>query len=285
MPSLTPIQRSGEISWAAMKDGLISGALTLIPSYGSLKLAMRNQKFLKATNWQSRTALVIMPALFMFGYTAELQLDHRMQEIAAESEHNKTTVTWANKKQEEAEQAVLKSRNNNTNTKTPGTTEGQLTALYRESVMNSGVRVVAGDRLGIHHQAANYWQEHPFKILAGVSIPAVGYIFYGRSGQQHLQLQSKLMHTRVFGQFAVITMLLSLMGFKEYMDRNGKFITELEANRRVHQMHQMREELFAKMAGDKKQKEMMAQQLKEAHQKDIVVKTGNTIRVNQLVQA
>merc|ERR1712137_1436274 len=98
--------------------------------------------------------------------------------------------------------------------------------------------------------------------------------FYGRSGQQHLQLQSKLMHTRVFGQFAVITMLLSLMGFKEYMDRNGKYITEADANRRVLQMHQMREELMAKLADDKKQKERMAQQLKAAHQKD--VETGNT---------
>ena len=31
------------------------------------------------------------------------------------------------------------------------------------------------------------------------TVPTVGYIFYGRSGQEHLQLQMKVMHTRVMG--------------------------------------------------------------------------------------
>ena len=88
--------------------------------------------------------------------------------------------------------------------------------------------------------ATSIQQENPFKILCAIGVPTVFYIFKGREGQQHLQLQMKLMHTRVFGQFAVISMLLSLMGFKEYMDRNGKYITEADVQSRVAEM-QLRE--------------------------------------------
>lgn len=76
----------------------------------------------------------------------------------------------------------------------------------------------------------------------------------GRQDQKHLQLQSKIMHTRVFGQFTVITMLLALMGFKTYMDSMGKFITQKEADIRVEEMKRMREDLLKRIAFDKKMK-------------------------------
>jgi hypothetical protein len=63
------------------------------------------------------------------------------------------------------------------------------------------------------------------------------------------------MHTRVFGQFSVIIMLLSLMGFKSYMDNSGKFITQAEADNRVEEMKRMREELLKRIEFDKKMKE------------------------------
>ncbi len=46
--------------------------------------------------------------------------------------------------------------------------ENALVEKFRESVVNSGVRVVPGHSLGVHHQIANFWQENPFKILAGI---------------------------------------------------------------------------------------------------------------------
>ena len=67
----------------------------------------------------------------------------------------------------------------------------------------------------ISDSSTNFWQENPFKLLAAVGVPTVLYIFKGKQGQEHLALQMKVMHTRVFGQFAVITMLLTLMGCKE----------------------------------------------------------------------
>lgn len=62
------------------------------------------------------------------------------------------------------------------------------------------------------------------------------------------------MHTRVFGQFTVIGMLLAIMGFKTYMDSMGKFITQKEADIRVEEMKRMREDLMRRIAFDKQMK-------------------------------
>ena len=69
--SLTPKERKAEATSAAMWEGGVNGLMTLVPSAGAVYLAMRNSpRFLARTNMQSRTALAIMPALFVFGWTA-----------------------------------------------------------------------------------------------------------------------------------------------------------------------------------------------------------------------
>merc|ERR1740136_479363 len=99
----------------------------------------------------------------------------------------------------------------------------QLHALYRKSVEESGVRIVPGDSLSIHHLVANFWQENPFKILAGLGIPTVLYIFKGKN-KTNMQLQSKLMHTRVYGQFAVSKLVQDLY-CSHYLHRLCIFIS------------------------------------------------------------
>ena len=149
------------------------------------------------------------------------------------------------------------------------TTESQLLDLYRESVVNSGVRIVP--KLGPHHVIANFWQEHPFRMLAAAAVPAVGYIYFGRN--EGLQLQMKVMHTRVMGQFTVLALLLSLMGFKEYMDKNGKFITEEDAALRVMEMAEVRQGLLRRLEMEKQHQAEIDATRKQAHEED--VKTGH----------
>jgi predicted Holliday junction resolvase-like endonuclease len=247
-----------------MHDGLIAGGITLIPSTAAVYLAMRNPKFLKATNWQSRTAIAIMPPLFMFGLTAEMKLSHSMEEMARQSDHSRQVSEWAEKVHEENKQAIRRME-------TDTVLEKKLHAMYKQSVENSGVRIVPGDSLAFHHKVANFWQENPFKILAGIGVPTVLYIFRGRSDQKHLQLQSKLMHTRVFGQFAVVSMLLGLMGFKTYMDSHGKYITQHEADMRVEDMKRMRADLLRRIEFDKQisaRREQMLKHEKKSSKED-----------------
>lgn len=273
MPSLTPKERMDEVTWDATKSGLMSGLMGLIPSSAVVYAAMKNPKFVKATNNQSRTALVIMPPMFMFALTSESKLNHRMREVATETEHSLGVVDWAEKHMDQQKEMKknIKETSTTTSQVLPAAApvhdisrEHQLTELYRQSVSNSGVRIVSGTSLGIHHQFANFWQENPFKILAGIGIPTVGYIFYGRG--DNLQFQSKLMHTRVFGQFAVLGMLLTLMGFKEHMDKNGKFITQEEADSRVASMQAVRDDLLKRLENDKRRTEYQQNIMTKLHE-------------------
>ena len=213
-----------------------------------------------------------VPPLFMFGFSSESKLRHRMEQMAHEADHSRSTAEWAEEHRERTiaeenariSQASSGLQRMHTSSATTERTaadvdnlssedvERQLTELYNQSVQNSGVRIVPGDRLGPHHLLSNYWQENPFKILAGIGVPTVLYIFKGRNEKAHLQLQSKLMHTRIYGQGVVIALLLGLMGVKGYLDSMGQYITEAEANARVEDMRQMRLQLKERLARDRR---------------------------------
>ena len=280
MPSLTPQERNAETAESAFRDGMLSFVLTLIPSSAAVYAAMKSSPmFVKSTNVQSRTALVIMPPLFAFAFSSETMLNHRMNQMANQTEHSRATAEWAEHYAAEGRERAredLKSNLRKFRTSTHGAIGGgdgvagdvgidpnvdvmtaeeaerQLTRLYHQPIENSGVRIVSGDSLGPQHYFANFFQENPFKILTAAGVPTILYIFRGKSGQKHLQLQSMIMHTRVYGQFAVIGMLLSLMGFKSYMDSAGKYITEHEAIMRVEEMQRMRANLKETIVRDKR---------------------------------
>lgn len=229
MASLTPQHRSQEVVGQAMSEGMTTGALVLAPALAGLYAAMKNAKFVKYTNWQSRTALVIMPALFAFAFTAETKLIHRMEEVAEETEHSMRAVDWAERRFQESPEEV------------------KLHDLYRQAVLNSNVQLVSQETLGPHHRAANYVQANPFKVILGIGIPAVGAIFYGRTGKEHLSMQLKILHTRVFGQFAIICTLLGVMGMKSIMDHQGRYITNDEVESRVQEMQSTRARLLKRI--------------------------------------
>mmetsp|Transcript_42456 Transcript_42456/g.90332 ORF Transcript_42456/g.90332 Transcript_42456/m.90332 type:complete len:300 (+) Transcript_42456:123-1022(+) len=287
MASLTPLKDADATVWAAMKEGFIGGGLAAIPSSLAVYAAMKfSPKFVKSTNWQSRTALVIMPPLFAFAFSAEQKLVHSMHDMASRANHSKQMAEWSQEHALAEHKKALKRMATQKILSQPGMSgmesnvtpsngvdedhEKNVKAKFRESVVNSGVRVVPGDSLGVHHKIANFWQENPFKILAAIGVPTVLYIFKGREGQQHLQTQMKIMHTRVFGQFAVITMLLTLMGFKEYMDRSGKFITEEDVQSRVAEMQQSRAELMMRLQRDRMEAEKVAEKRRKAHAADVL---------------
>ena len=123
--------------------------------------------------------------------------------------------------------------------------------LYRQAIVESGVRVVDTPTLSTFQRSANYVQGNPFKCIAAIGIPSVAYIFYGQggSGKEGAAVESftmRLLHTRVFGQFAVICTLLSVMGMKEIMDRNGRYVTNDDIEERIQEMEATRSQLMTK---------------------------------------
>ena len=216
MSSLTPKHRNQEATNEAMQEGLVSGTIVLVPSLITLYLAMRNQTFIARTNWQSRTAMTIMPALFAFGYTAENRLHEKMVEIAQETQHHTDTVKWAEQQQQQQQQHGQQhgqqqhgQQEGSSATTATGTVidhdkEIHLMSLYKHSIEESGVKIVPGNELSLHHRVANYVAANPIKALAVMAVPSVGLILYGRTGKEHLQMSVKILHTRVFGQFTTL---------------------------------------------------------------------------------
>jgi hypothetical protein len=171
-----------------------------------------------------------MPPLFAFGFTSENKLIHRMEEVASETEHNIKTVNWAERQKSMSKEDI------------------KLHDLYRQAILDSGVRLVDTPELNSYQKAANYVQSNPFKLIAAIGVPSVAAIFYGQgthgTGKESLQMQ--LLHTRVFGQFAVICTLLGVMGMKEVMDRHGRYVTEDEIEKRVQEMESTRTALLSR---------------------------------------
>ena len=203
MGSLTPHTRNAEATAAAMQEGLLSGVMMLIPSTGIVYyLTNHVPKFAARTNMQSRTALAIMPALFMFAFTAETHLTYKMHEIAKETEHSHASVRWAEQVMEQQQKHHQKQVPSNLDA------ERQLLRLYQQSVEQSGVQIVPGDSLNWYQRSANFVAANPLKVVLGMAVPSIAWIFYGRTGKEHLQLSMKLLHTRVFGQFATLSCTL-----------------------------------------------------------------------------
>lgn len=230
MPSLTPEHRREEVTASAWKDGMINAAMMFVPTLAGLALAMKNPRFRQLTNAQSRTAMAIMPPFFTFALTSEQKLTHRMHEVASENEHNMETVAWAERK------------------KNMDSEEVHLRQLYRQSILGTGVRLVDTPTLSTYESTANFIQDNPFKCIAAIGMPSVAYIFHGQGGKDGVveSFQMRLLHTRVFGQFAVICTLLGVMSLKEVMDRYGRYVTEDEIEARIQEIEATRTRLVSK---------------------------------------
>lgn len=272
MSSLTPQSRSAEAVSEATYEGCWNGLLTLIPTAAAVGLALRTYPaFRQRTNWQSRTALTIMPAMFVAALTSELHLSHKMRAMAVETQHSTETVHWAEDQWKQQQQQQQSSTNSHSPYASMNETQ-HLSALYQQAIESSGIRVVP--ELQWYHKAANYTAQNPIKILAAVAVPTVGYIFYGRNDQAHLQFSSKIMQTRVMGQFATISALLGIMGFKEFMDRNGRYVSQQQAEERVQEMQRVRQQLLLRLQDEQHHVADRKRELKQAHEQDVQEHNG-----------
>lgn len=62
------------------------------------------------------------------------------------------------------------------------------------------------------------------------------------------------------------------MGFKDYMDKQGKFITQTEADARVAEMQHTRQVLLHRLEYERQQQEARQAQIVAAHEEDAVAK-------------
>lgn len=88
--------------------------------------------------------------------------------------------------------------------------------------------------LGLHHKLANFVYDSPFKTIIGIAVPAYSALFYRESinpQTRGMLLSQRLIHTRVYGQAAVVLTTIGVMGFGETMKAEGPY--RIEAGRVV----------------------------------------------------
>ena len=185
----------------AAKRGLTYSVATLGASSGAVWLAHTHiPRFRTSLGVSGKVALAISPAFAVFNLLSELTLsDARKRPWAYDLPDAEGNRTFA--------PPELQRRN-----------------------------VVA--ELGPHHRAANYVYDHPYYMLAGIGVPTVGGLFYSQAGHEHLKLSQKIMHTRVWGQGCVLGALMSLMFFRDYMERNGRY--QVDEDRAAEQEYRAR---------------------------------------------
>lgn len=103
-----------------------------------------------------------------------------MHEMASDAEHSKHMAEWTHQHMIKEHKEQLKRMATQKILQQPGMEnavthkkegddeahEKEIVDKFRESVLNSNIRVVPGNELGFYHKVANFWQENPFKILA-----------------------------------------------------------------------------------------------------------------------
>lgn len=87
-----------------------------------------------------------------------------------------------------------------------------------------GAAVENASKLGYHHQAMNYLYDHPFGFIAITGVPLAAGILNHQLQLKHLKFQQRIMASRVFAQFGVLSILLMTMGFRSYMESRGRFL-------------------------------------------------------------
>jgi len=77
--------------------------------------------------------------------------------------------------------------------------------------------------LSLPKRTLNFLHDHPFQLVAALGIPFVGAIASQQMKLTHLTISQRVMHSRVIGQAGVVTIAMSVMAFRDYMDKHGKF--------------------------------------------------------------
>lgn len=77
--------------------------------------------------------------------------------------------------------------------------------------------------LGLHKQLLLKIYDSPLVFAGALSLPLAGNILYTRFAKSHLSFSQALMQTRVFAQFGIISILMSTVSIRLFVDANDHF--------------------------------------------------------------
>ena len=75
----------------------------------------------------------------------------------------------------------------------------------------------------IHHRALNFLYDNTFSVILCAGAPFAAFILSQNLKHKHLTLSQSIMHSRVMAQAGILTIGLTTLGFRDYMEKRGRF--------------------------------------------------------------
>jgi len=234
--SLNPMSSSDGVISEAMLSGAKAALITLIPTAGlTYYLHKTSIMFRKSTSVSSRTALLVMPPLFMFALRSELEIINLKRKEARTMMLEKSAV--------DSDKKLLAYD-------PESATPERVKELTEKYVKNFGSPARIKPQMYFYHHFSNIVATHPFKLLGLVAVPTIAYIGFNQatnSNRDALKLSQKIMHTRVYGQFGTLCILGVFMSWKIAHDNYGDYISvedaEWELSESAKQSRRFREKI------------------------------------------
>jgi hypothetical protein len=197
-------KRREQVISIALGEGIRNGVLSLSAAGLGVLAASRNQasKFNKYMGTSAKVAVPVMAGLFAFALTSELAIYSMNRDPSKWGISDKARYDYQ-------VQVPLSHRNSNINS----------------SSSSSGGSVAASGGYGMpfHHSILNFMHDRPFATVMGLGGPLAAFIFNEQYKLKHLKLSQRVMHTRVFAQGGILSILLLTMGAKDFIERKGRY--------------------------------------------------------------
>lgn len=82
---------------------------------------------------------------------------------------------------------------------------------------------VTPSNMPMHHRVANALYDNTFAVILCTGAPLAGLVLSQQLKLKHLTLSQRIMHSRVYAQAGILTVGLTTLAFREWMDKRGRF--------------------------------------------------------------
>lgn len=82
---------------------------------------------------------------------------------------------------------------------------------------------VTKSNMPLHHRVANALYDNTFAVILCTGAPLAAAVLSQQLKLKHLTLSQRVMHSRVYAQAGILTVGLSTLAFREWMEKRGRF--------------------------------------------------------------
>ncbi len=80
--------------------------------------------------------------------------------------------------------------------------------------------------LAVHYRLVNWLYDNPFKMIAACGSTVLLAVLNQQFKHRHLTFSQRIMCSRIFAQAGLVGITITILSFREFMDRRGRYQPE-----------------------------------------------------------